>query len=88
MFMLSFLRKKFGFTLVELLVVITILAILALVSFVVFSQQSSQARDTNRIANIRNLHDGARMAVAQVRDLPLPENPVILSVSGTQIGWQ
>lgn len=88
MFTLSFLRKKAGFTLVELLVVITILALLALVGFVVFSQQSSQARDTSRIATIRNLHDGARMVTASLHELPLPSSPVVLSISGAQIGWQ
>lgn len=88
MLILSFLRKKVGFTLVELLVVITILALLALVGFVVFSQQSSQARDTSRIATIRNLHDGARMVTASLQELPLPSSPVALSISGAQIGWQ
>lgn len=56
--MLERLRKKvpnFGFTLVELIVVITILAILATIGFLTLSGYSSDAKSATVAANLRSV---------------------------------
>ena len=76
------------FTLVELIVVITILAILALVAFLMMSDATVSARDSNRLASIKNIYDASQLQAVQQRLLPLPDQAITLTVSGTDIGWQ
>ena len=81
-------RTKQWFTLVELIVVITILAILALVAFLMMSDATVSARDSNRLASIKNIYDASQLQAVQQRLLPLPDQAITLTVSGTDIGWQ
>lgn len=56
MFAQKFLKEKsLGFTLIELLVVVAIVSLLASVMMISISKSRSKARDTKRIADIRNL---------------------------------
>jgi prepilin-type N-terminal cleavage/methylation domain-containing protein len=84
----SLFRSKSAFTLVELIVVITILAILALVAFLMMSDATVSARDSNRLASIKNIYDASQLQAVQQRLLPLPDQAITLTVSGTDIGWQ
>lgn len=47
--------RRFGFTLVELIVVITILAILATIGFLALSGYSNDAKDSSIKANVRSV---------------------------------
>ncbi len=51
-------KNNFGFTLVELLVVITIIGLLAAMSVISLSGIRQKARDIMRLADIRQLHTG------------------------------
>ena len=77
-----------AFTLVELIIVITILAILGLVAFLMMSDATVSARDSNRLASIKNIYDASQLQAVQQRILPLPDQAITLTVSGTDIGWQ
>lgn len=46
------------------------------------------ARDSNRLTSIKNIYDASQLQAAQERLLPLPDQAISLSVSGTSIGWQ
>jgi len=48
-------RQRFGFTLVEMLVVISVMAILAAILFPVFAQAREKARQTGCMANLQNI---------------------------------
>lgn len=76
-----------AFTLVELIVVITILAILSTVWFIAFSGYLKWVRDTNRISQLKNMHDG--MVAYQSRyDLILPEDYVEIKKWSNIIWYQ
>lgn len=86
--MSSFKKSKSAFTLVELIIVITILSILGLVAFLMMSDATVSARDSNRLASIKNIYDASQLQAVQQRMLPLPDQAITLTVSGTDIGWQ
>jgi hypothetical protein len=46
------------------------------------------ARDSNRLASIKNIYDASHLQAVQERMLPLPDQAIALTVSGTAIGWQ
>ncbi|EKE27411.1 MAG: hypothetical protein ACD_3C00210G0001 [uncultured bacterium (gcode 4)] len=77
-----------AFTLVELIVVIVILAILATIAFLSFSSQSASARDSTRLADLSNISKWLWVFNATSGKLPMPDNHVTLSVSGTNIWYQ
>lgn len=46
------------------------------------------ARDSNRLASIKNIYDASQLQAVQQRILPLPDQAITLTVSGSNIGWQ
>ena len=52
-------NKTKGFTLVELLIVIVVIAILAAISIVAYNGVSNKARDSERLANARDIINAA-----------------------------
>ena len=80
-------RTQSGFTLVELIVVITIVWILSTIGFVAYSGYLGGARDGNRIASLTKLSDSLQTYAAS-KSLPLPDNSVNISATGTILGYQ
>jgi len=76
---------KNWFTLVELIVVVTILAILSTIWFVAYSGYLSWVRDTNRISQLKSIHDGL-VLVQTKSSIPLPDQNIEI-VSGSNIIW-
>lgn len=66
--------KKYGFTLIELIVVITILAILWTISFISFRWYSSDARNSKRINDIANIEKGLWLFKSTKWILPTPDS--------------
>ncbi|EKE28938.1 MAG: hypothetical protein ACD_2C00263G0004 [uncultured bacterium (gcode 4)] len=75
-------NKKFGFTLVELIVTILILAILAIIAFLSFSSQSSSARDSTRLADLASLKKWMEIYNVNGWIYPAPDNPNNVVFSG------
>lgn len=74
-------RKKFyGFTLVELLIVITILAILMIIAFMSFKSYTKNSRDSNRMASLTNIETALQLVQVKTWEYPMPD-----TISGT--GW-
>lgn len=67
-------KYRFGFTLVELIIVITILAILATIAFVSFQTYTSDSRDTHRIASIGQIQKGLDSFFISTGKFPLPDD--------------
>lgn len=82
------LKKDFGFTLVELIVVITILAILGTIGFISLQGYSSSARDSARISDLVSLQEGLLLWRETSGTLPMPEGALTLTASGVVIGYQ
>ena len=76
-----------AFTLVELIVVITIVGILSTIGFVSYSWYLTGARDANRISQMTKLSD-ALQVYETTRNLPLPDNYITITASGTTVGYQ
>lgn len=72
-----FLGKTYGFTLVELIIVITILAILATLAIISFKNYSWNARDGNRIATVKNLQTGLNLYQIKTWNYPLPNGEIL-----------
>lgn len=81
------LKNRYGFTLVELIVVVTILAILATIWFVSYSSYLLWARDSNRIASLTAISWGFELHKAKWK-LPLPDKNIELKSDGVIIWWQ
>lgn len=76
-----------GFTLVELIVVITIVGILSTIGFVSYSGYLTGARDANRVSQITKISDALQVYETN-KNLPLPDNYINITASGTTIGYQ
>ncbi|MDD3734877.1 MAG: prepilin-type N-terminal cleavage/methylation domain-containing protein [Candidatus Pacebacteria bacterium] len=58
---MTIIKKKKGFTLIELLIVIAIIAILAAIIFASTGGARAKARDAQRVANLKEIHDAILM---------------------------
>lgn len=80
--------KNTGFTLVELIVVITILAILSTVAFISFQGYTSSSRDAVRLSDLKNITKAFEMQKTKEVLLPLPQDRVDITSSGSIFQYQ
>ncbi len=64
-------KNKFGFTFIELLVVITIIAILTGAAVVSFTSTSKRSRDTRRELDIENIRSALELCRTEEGSYPL-----------------
>ena len=72
-------KKKFGFTLVELLVVISIIGVLSAILMVNFVGTRERSRDTQRIQDLNSLRNALRLYYNDFQYYP----PCTLATSGS-----
>jgi prepilin-type N-terminal cleavage/methylation domain-containing protein len=73
----------FGFTLVELIVVITILVILGTVAFLNVGGFSGSARDASRVSDIANISKGLDIYRTKNSTIPAPTGNGLSLLAGT-----
>ncbi|NDK07612.1 prepilin-type N-terminal cleavage/methylation domain-containing protein [Candidatus Gracilibacteria bacterium] len=79
-------NKKYGFTIVELIVVITLLAILGTIGFVSYVEYISSSRDSSRISQIQIINQAIE---GNTRGrAPIPDDKVTIYANGVKIGYQ
>jgi len=69
-----------GFTLVELLVVVAIIGILTTIAVVALSGARQKARDTKRVADVRQIHTSLELYNNNSNGYPIEMTPVVLGV--------
>ncbi len=79
--------NKQAFTFVELIVVITILAILATIWFWTYQSYLAGGRDTNRLVQLWDIHDGLERYSINSR-LPFPEDMIEIQANGNTFAYQ
>ncbi|MDA9129089.1 fibrinogen-like YCDxxxxGGGW domain-containing protein [Candidatus Gracilibacteria bacterium] len=79
-------NKKYGFTLVELIIVVTILAILGTISVVYFDEYLGSARDATRIADVTQISIALDVHSTNTGSFPEPSNPTNITYSGA-LAW-
>ena len=75
-------KRRHGFTLVELIVVITILVILGTIAFMSLSGFSGSARDSSRVSDLTNISKALEIAYVKTGSYPDPENFSSVTYSG------
>jgi len=85
-------RKTFGFTLVELIVVITILVILGTIAFIQLGGFASSARDSARVSDMNSIMQGLELVLVKNGVVIPPDasdkGVITIAASGTTIGYQ
>lgn len=77
-------KTKFGFTLVELIVVISILAILWTIAFISFNNYFWNARDSVRVTDLKTIHKWIVLFSVWAWVVPLPDDYISIT-NGTDI---
>lgn len=80
-------KRRHGFTLVELIVVITILVILGTIAFVSLGSYAGTARDGSRVSDLANLSKGLDLFYVKNGSFPDPSGATSVTYSGAAI-WQ
>jgi len=82
-----YIKNNKAFTFVELIIVITILAILATIWFWSYQSYLASGRDTNRLIQLKDIHDGLERYSINSR-LPFPEDMVEIQASWNTFAYQ
>ncbi|MEO7904514.1 MAG: prepilin-type N-terminal cleavage/methylation domain-containing protein [Candidatus Saccharimonadales bacterium] len=77
-------RKKDGFTIVELLIVIVVIGILATITIVSYNGVQKRANDTKRVSDINALSKGMTMWAVQTDKTPID---TAAGYNGNGTGW-
>ena len=77
-----------AFTLVELIVVITILAILWTIAFISLQWYSKDTRNSVRLSDMSNINKMLWVKIVTAGKVPLPDNYVEITASGTVLNYQ
>ncbi len=80
-------NKNYGFTLLELIVVITILAILWTIAFMSLQWYSKAARDSARISDISRIKTSLELYQIEAGKYPDPSSITDMTYSGTIAAW-
>ncbi len=62
---MPYIKSKFAYSLIELIVVIAILVILSTVGFIGYSQYTSSSRDGARVSDLRAIYQGLGVSLTQ-----------------------
>lgn len=81
-------NKYYGFTLLELIIVITILVILATISFVSFSWYTTKSNDTNRISSLKNIEKWLLSLNIVSWNFPDPDDKINILATWSIIWYQ
>ena len=81
-------KNKQAFTLVEMIVVVTIIAILSTLAVVAYSWFASGSRDTNRLADIKNIEKLLEVKTSLSKDLPMPDDKVDITLNWKVVRYQ
>jgi len=81
-------RGIFGFTLVELIIVITILVILATIAFMSFQWYTSKSRDANRATTAKNIETWLSLFQVRAGVYPIQSTWAMISLSWSPITVQ
>lgn len=79
-------KNRWGFTLVELIVVITILAIVWTIAFITFTDYTVSARNSVRVTDVSSLQRSVEVYYTQTSSLPDPTTPVEIT-HGVDAVW-
>jgi len=82
------LNQNIAFTLVELIVVITILSILATIGFMSLLGYQKSARESIRLSDIKLIEKQLSLYEIKNSALPIPDNYITITASGTSLGLQ
>lgn len=75
-------KKRQGFTLVELMVTVSIIAILIAIGIASYSSVNKRSRDTKRKSDIEQIRSGLEMYRAQNGSYPSPGSGSFVNASG------
>ena len=78
----------YGFTLVELIVVIVILAILWTIAFISLQWFWADARDSQRLTNMKTIEKWLLFKISKWESLPMPDDSIAITASGVVISHQ
>ncbi|MCT4617031.1 MAG: fibrinogen-like YCDxxxxGGGW domain-containing protein [Candidatus Gracilibacteria bacterium] len=81
-------NKKFGFTLVELSIVIAVIAILSTIGFIALSGYGEGARDARRVTDLNNIKKRLFAYESETGLLVKPDDYVEIKSGVTTIGYQ
>ena len=80
-------KNNFGFTLVELIVVIAILAILWTIAFTSLAWYSKSARDVTRISDLNNIKKSFELYMLKSGKYPEPSNSEPITYDTSALAW-
>ncbi|OGG13552.1 hypothetical protein A2875_01570 [Candidatus Gottesmanbacteria bacterium RIFCSPHIGHO2_01_FULL_46_14] len=82
-------KKQYGFTLLELMVVIVILGVLSMIGISAFTSSQIRSRDTKRKADLANFQKSLEFYYNDYNSFPLSdaEGQIICQTDGTVCPW-
>ena len=79
-------KKRSGFTLIELMIVMAIIAILAVTGLATYTGYIKKARDTVRLSDITTINKALLAAITQTGQSPTTIGDVIIAIKAINNG--